>query len=197
MKDGSGQGVLQDAAGTCPNYILARTRALTRPPATRSVYLAQWEMDYTGLQKLAGDLGVVVVTIRNRWFNAGVTLSTLIEDVTAAAKGIKVFHCMFCRVKEGSDTWAYTAVAGEEGWNSAERAAGAVARERGGRFRRRTSLNRLLRPAACCGTPFAMPPRKASTAPRPPSGKARLAQGGPKPPKAIKSPRRRRAASRR
>jgi hypothetical protein len=117
VKDGSGVGVLQYAAGdTCPNYILAKNQGTHQAPGYKVSDSAQWEMDYTGLQKLAGDLGVVVVTIRNRWFNAGVTLSTLIADVTAAAKGIKVFHCMFCRVKEGSDTWAYTAVVGEEGW---------------------------------------------------------------------------------
>jgi hypothetical protein len=89
----------------CVNYILAKDQG--RHLSGDANYAAQWEMDYSGTQAVAGDMGIVMVTVRNRWFHAGVTLKSCISEVTGAAPGIKTFNCLFCRVTDGStnDVW--------------------------------------------------------------------------------------------
>lgn len=89
----------------CPNYILTKDQG-TRLTGDAN-YANQWEMDYRGTQAAAEDLGVVLVTVRNRWYHAGVTLKTAISDVRSAAKSIVTFNCLFCRVGDGytNDSW--------------------------------------------------------------------------------------------
>jgi len=93
------------AGDECVNYILTKSqgRHLTGDEAEA----AQWEMDYAGTQAVAGDMGIVMVTVRNRWFHAGITLKSAISEVRAVAPGLTVFNCLFCRVTDGSNdlTW--------------------------------------------------------------------------------------------
>lgn len=55
--------------------------------------------------QIFGDL--VIVTIRNRRFHAGVTLKNAIAEMRKAAPGITTFDCLFCRVTDGytDDKW--------------------------------------------------------------------------------------------
>lgn len=90
---------------TCTNYILSKDQG-TRLSGD-SDYARQWEMDYESSQQVAGDLGIVLVTIRNRWYQAGATLLSAIEAVRGEVKTINTFNCLFCRVKDGytNDSW--------------------------------------------------------------------------------------------
>lgn len=94
----------------CPNYILTKDQG--RHLSGDANYAAQWEMDYTSTQKLCGDLGIVMVIVRNRWFHAGVTLKAAISEVTKAAPSITTFNCLFCRVTDGSTADVWDAVNG-------------------------------------------------------------------------------------
>lgn len=84
----------------CVNYILSKDQG--RHLSGDAEYAAEWEMDYAGTQAVCGDMGIVMVTVRNRWFHAGVTLKACIDEVTDAVPGIKTFNCLFCRVDEHS-----------------------------------------------------------------------------------------------
>jgi hypothetical protein len=104
------------AGDECPNYILSKNQGRHQAVGYQTADSAQWEMDYAGVQSVAGDTDTVIVTIRNRWFHAGVTLKEAIKAVRKAAPSIKTFHCMFCRVRDGYDDWAWTANAAGPGW---------------------------------------------------------------------------------
>lgn len=97
----------QEYAGgdNCPNYILTKDQG-TRLSGDAN-YAHTWEMDYATSQQVAEDLDVVLVTIRNRWFHAGVTLQAAIKAVRGAVPSITKFNCLFCRVKDGhtNDSW--------------------------------------------------------------------------------------------
>lgn len=97
---------LEYAAGDqCANYILSKSHG--RHLSGDQAEAATWEMDYAGTQAVAGDMGLVIVTVRNRWFHAGVTLKSAISEVRAVAPGLAVFNCLFCRVTDDStdDVW--------------------------------------------------------------------------------------------
>lgn len=89
----------------CPNYILTKDQG-SRLSGDAN-YAHGWEMDYSTTQAAASDLGMVLVTIRNRWFHAGVTLKSAVSDVRSQAKSIVTFNCLFCRVRDGhtDDSW--------------------------------------------------------------------------------------------
>ena len=94
----------------CPNYILTKDQGtrLGMDSATAN----QFEMDYASTQAVADDLGVVLVTVRNRWFHAGVTLKAAISAVRGEAPGITTFNCLFCRVRDGFGDDRWNAVGG-------------------------------------------------------------------------------------
>lgn len=124
VKASEGWQDLQYKTGdTCPNYILSKNQGAHQSSNWSVDDSKAFDMDYEGLQSVAAAAGVVIVTVRNRWFHAGVTLSTLVTEVTKSAKGLTTFHCMFCRVRENSDNWAYTAGASTSadtiGWQQA------------------------------------------------------------------------------
>ena len=89
----------------CTNYILTKDQG-TRLNGDAN-YANQWEMDYASSQQVAEDLGIVLVTIRNRWDQAGATLSSAISAVRGEVKSIATFNCLFCRVRDGytNDSW--------------------------------------------------------------------------------------------
>ena len=93
------------AGDDCVNYLLSKDQG--RHLSGDSDYAAQWEMNYAGTQAVAGDMGIVMVTVRNRWFHAGVSLKTCIAEVTKAAPNLTTFNCLFCRVDEnsGDESW--------------------------------------------------------------------------------------------
>ncbi len=94
---------------SCINYILSKNQGRHQAGGFTNTDAAGWEMDYDGLQSVAEDQGVVVVSVRNRWSHAGVTLKDAIKEVRKAVPTITTFHCMFCRVREGYDDWAWAA----------------------------------------------------------------------------------------
>jgi hypothetical protein len=99
---GTGKGMHYGPGKSCPNYILTKFQG-------RHSGLSQddWKEEgasYEGLQAVAKDADVVFVTVRNRWFHSGVTLSEAIETVRKAFKTITTFHCLFCRVDDTSAT---------------------------------------------------------------------------------------------
>ncbi len=90
---------------TCVNYILTKDQG--RHLTGDTGYADSREMNYAGTQAVANDLGIVMVTVRNRWFHAGVSLKSCIAEVTKAAPGLTTFNCLFCRVTDDStdDKW--------------------------------------------------------------------------------------------
>lgn len=105
------------AAGSdCPNYILTKFQGRHSGASAQDVR-AQ-EIDYQGFQDIASDAGIVLVTVRNRWFHAGVTLQDAIKTVNGKFPGITTFNCMFCRV---DDT---TAGLAQVTWNASSNSGG-------------------------------------------------------------------------
>jgi len=100
----------------CINYILSKNQGRHQSSGYTNQDAEQWEMHYDGLQRVAEDLGIVVVTVRNRWWHCGVTLKDSIKEVRKAVPTIATFHCMFCRVREGFDNWSWDAELGGAGW---------------------------------------------------------------------------------
>jgi hypothetical protein len=94
----------------CTNYILTKDQGKRMTGNVEDAH--EWEMDYASSQEVAGDLGIVLVTIRNRWFQAGTTLSSAIDAVRDEVKTITTFNCLFCRVREGSTSQMWNAVDG-------------------------------------------------------------------------------------
>ncbi len=106
IKHGGTNDQLYTAGMDCPNYILTKAQG-TRHAGSATV-AETWEMDYSGAQSVAEDVGVVIVLVRNRWFHAGVTLKQCVSDVNGAVKSLTTFNCVFCRVHEGytNDAWS-------------------------------------------------------------------------------------------
>jgi hypothetical protein len=102
---------------SCPNYILTKNQGRHQSSGYTTEDSAQWEMDYDGLQAVAEDTGVLIVTVRNRWFHSGMSLKNVIHDVQGEVPTVKTFHCMFCRVNANSDGWSWTANAAGPGWS--------------------------------------------------------------------------------
>ncbi len=94
----------------CENYILTKDQGQRLNGSQQDA--ETFEMTYAATQSLAQDLGIVIVTVRNRWFHAGVTLKSAVSEVTAAAPGIKTFNCLFCRAIDGSTDDRWNAVGG-------------------------------------------------------------------------------------
>lgn len=89
------------AAGQqCPNYILTKFQG--RHSGNSAQEITNQELDYSGFQAIAGDAGIVLVTIRNRWFHAGVTLKDAISTIRKEFPSISTFNCMFCRVDDST-----------------------------------------------------------------------------------------------
>lgn len=86
------------AGKKCPNYILTKFQG--RHSGASATDVRAQEIDYKGFQSIAADAGIVLVTVRNRWFHAGLTLESAIKAVRKECKGITVFNCMFCRVDD-------------------------------------------------------------------------------------------------
>lgn len=97
----------------CTNYILTKDQGHHLGNFSNQE-VDGWKMTYEGAQEVCGELGVVIILIRNRWFHAGVSLKNVIHDVQGAVPGIKTFNALFCRVDDnstGSDWNARTGVA--------------------------------------------------------------------------------------
>lgn len=86
------------AGDSCPNYMLTKFQG-RHSGMTKNEYEGQ-ETDYAGFQEIAADAGIVLVTVRNRWFHAGTTLKSAIDAVHGAFSSITKFNCMFCRVDD-------------------------------------------------------------------------------------------------
>lgn len=82
----------------CPNYMLTKFQG--RHSGASAQDIEDQELNYAGFQDIAEDAGVVLVTVRNRWFHAGITLKSAIHDIHKALPGITTFNCMFCRVDD-------------------------------------------------------------------------------------------------
>jgi hypothetical protein len=100
----------------CPNYILTKFQGRHSGAAPRDV--VNQEIDYQGFQKIASDAGIVLVTVRNRWYHSGVTLKDAIKTIRKKFAGITTFNCMFCRV---DDT---TAGLAQVTWNASSTSGG-------------------------------------------------------------------------
>ncbi|MBR0670111.1 putative adhesin [Neoroseomonas soli] len=90
----------QDYTGgdDCPNYMLTKFQG--RHSGADAQAIQDQEIDYQGFQDIAQDAGIVLVTVRNRWFHAGITLKSAIHDIHKALPDITTFNCMFCRVDD-------------------------------------------------------------------------------------------------
>jgi hypothetical protein len=90
---------------TCTNYILSKDQG--RHLTGDADHARDMEMDYVGTQAVADELGIVMVTVRNRWFHAGVSLKSAVQEITRAAPGLTTINCLFCRSTEtsGDDRW--------------------------------------------------------------------------------------------
>lgn len=65
-----------------------------------------WQ-NYDSIEKRITD-GVVkydVVSIRNRWFSSGTTLSNVIKELKSHGYGYGEYHCHFCRCSSGGGDW--------------------------------------------------------------------------------------------
>ncbi|MBB5690094.1 hypothetical protein GXW77_08460 [Roseomonas alkaliterrae] len=87
-----------DGGDTCPNYMLTKFQG--RHSGADAQSIRDQEIDYEGFQDIAGDAGIVLVTVRNRWFHGGITLKSAIHDIRKAVPSITTFNCMFCRVDD-------------------------------------------------------------------------------------------------
>jgi hypothetical protein len=47
-------------------------------------------MTHEGAQEVCGELGVVMILARNRWFHCDITLKSVISDVRSVARGITI-----------------------------------------------------------------------------------------------------------
>lgn len=81
----------------CPNYILAKLQG-----RHAGVDDEESQEDYVGLQRIAADAGVVLLSVRNRWFHAGATLKNAIQDIREVLPDIVTFNCMICRVDDST-----------------------------------------------------------------------------------------------
>jgi hypothetical protein len=67
------------------------------------------EVNYQGFHAIASDADIVLVTVRNRWFQAGVTLKECVSTIRKEFPQINTFNCMFCRVDDtyqpNQQTW--------------------------------------------------------------------------------------------
>lgn len=89
------------AGSDCPNYILSK--AAGRHSGMDSQTITTAMTDYEGLQKIAANLGIVMVTVRNRFFHSGVTLENTIKVVNTKFKNMRYFYCICCRVNDQSE----------------------------------------------------------------------------------------------
>lgn len=105
--------LLYGAGDDCPNYILSKDQG-RHLGSFSDEQVDGWKMTYGGAQEVCGELGVVMVLVRNRWFHAGVSLKNVIADVRKLAPNITTFNALFCRVDDnsnGADWNARTGVA--------------------------------------------------------------------------------------
>lgn len=86
------------AGDSCPNYMLTKFQG--RHSGLDAQGVQDQELDYQGFQDIAADAGVLLVTVRNRWFHAGITLKSVIKEVRKALPQVTTFNCMFCRVDD-------------------------------------------------------------------------------------------------
>lgn len=82
----------------CPNYMLTKFQG--RHSGATAQEIRNQEIDYDGFQDIASDAGIVLVTVRNRWFHAGLTLKSAIKILRGEYKTMTTFNCMFCRVDD-------------------------------------------------------------------------------------------------
>ncbi|WP_347989845.1 putative adhesin [Methylomonas sp. AM2-LC] len=63
--------------------------------------------NYEAIEKLvtSGNCPYDVVSIRNRWFSDGTTLSYVIKKLKKEGYGYGEFHCCFCRASDGGGDW--------------------------------------------------------------------------------------------
>ena len=101
LSDPTATDLVYGAGDSCPNYILSKDQGHHLGNFTEE-QIDGWKMTYEGAQEVCGELGVVMVIVRNRWFHTGVTLKSAIEAVQGLAPDIKTFKCLFCRVTDGS-----------------------------------------------------------------------------------------------
>lgn len=87
-----------DGGDDCPNYMLTKFQG--RHSGLGDQAVQDQELDYEGFQAIAADAGIVLATVRNRWFHAGITLKSAIQDIRKAVPSITTFNCMFCRVDD-------------------------------------------------------------------------------------------------
>lgn len=109
VKHGGTNDQLYTGGMECPNYILSKAHGKQLGAGFDA---ATWEMDYAGVQKVAGDLNIVMVTVRNRWHHYGVTLKSAVADVRGAFKSITTFNCLFCRVDDTGKTHNWNSQSG-------------------------------------------------------------------------------------
>jgi hypothetical protein len=93
------------AGADCPNYMLTKDQGMHAAGDMDTA--RRFDMTYAAMQEIVEEQGIVIVSVRNRWFHAGVTLKSAVSEVTSAAPGITTFNCLFCRVTDdsGDDRW--------------------------------------------------------------------------------------------
>lgn len=108
MQDASEGDVEFPAGSSCTNYLLSKFEGRHGVSGGQDA----WESEgttYQAMQQIAQDAGVVMVTIRNRWSAANVSLKDTIAAVRKLAPNITHFHCLFCRVDEADSDWSWAA----------------------------------------------------------------------------------------
>lgn len=99
------------AGQQCPNYVLTKRVGRHANSSDPNWDYAGNEEEYQAFQAIAQDAGIVLISVRNRWFHAGMTVKAAIKAVTAERPNITTFNCLFCRVDDAS------AAAGPYNWS--------------------------------------------------------------------------------
>lgn len=108
LQDASEGDVEFPAGSQCTNYLLSKFEGRHGVGDDE----ADWESEgtsYQAMQRIAEDAKVVMVTIRNRWSAANVSLKDTIAAVRGAVPSITTFHCLFCRVDDSDSDWSWAA----------------------------------------------------------------------------------------
>lgn len=111
LKQDDSEGDVEFAAGeTCTNYLLSKFEGRHGSDSMKDA--EQQGTTYQALQSIAEEAGIVMVTIRNRWSAANVSLLDTIKAVREVAPSITTFHCLFCRVDDSDSDWTWSASSG-------------------------------------------------------------------------------------
>lgn len=83
----------------CTNYILSKLEGRHTNNEEDAMEAAEENgLTYAAMQSIAAEADIIMVSVRNRWWSANVSLEDTIAAVRGLAPNITVFICLFCRV---------------------------------------------------------------------------------------------------